>query len=322
MVASISSVLGNRACRRHCAICLIVLLLVCAALPRPAAASELITNGGFETGSFSGWTVTNVVTNIWFNWSVTSANCSACVNQWTNGTSPHSGNFDAWNGWAAGNPVPDAYRLRQDLTIPNNPGEYVRLVFWDRLQWDLQSYTTPTGSTLPQYRIVNVLNPSNNAVIQELDRFTVPAYSRGPMMLGAGQGWNQHIFNLTAYKGQTIRLEFMCTIAQNTIGPGFCEFDDISVTNFTPTAAEVSVGGRVVTAYGIGISNVFVSMTDSFGVTRTAVTGSLGYYSFSDVPVGQTYTISVSSKRYEFANPVQAITVQNAIDNVDFVASY
>ena len=112
----------------------------------------------------------------------------------------------------------------------------------------------------------------------------------------------------------------MCTVAQNTIGPGFCEFDDISVTNFTPTAAEVSVGGRVLTASGNGIRNVVVSMTDATGNTRTAVSGAFGYYSFADVPVGQTYIMSVSSKRYEFLDPIRAITVDDAIDNVDFIA--
>lgn len=298
----------------------VLLFVVLVVPPRPAIASELITNGGFETGNFTGWTITNVTSNIWFNWSVTGPNCAGCATQWTTSTSPRSGGFDAWNGWAASNPVPDAYRLRQDITIPNNPGEYVRLVYWDRLQWDLQTFATQAQSTLPQFRVVSVLNPSNNAVLQELDRFTAPAWSRGPFNLLAGQGWNQHIFSLTAYKGQTIRLEFMCTVAQNTIGPGVCEFDDISVTNFIPTAAEVSVGGRVLTANGNGIRNVVVSITDPAGNTRTAVTGAFGYYSFADVPVGQTYIMSVSSKRYEFLEPTRAITVVDALDNVNFIA--
>ena len=297
-----------------------LLLVLFAASPRPAVAAELVTNGGFETGNFTGWTVTNVVGNIWFNWTISGPNCAGCASQWTNGTSPHSGNFDAWNGWAAGNPVPDAYRLRHDITIPNNPNEYVRLVFWDRLQWDLQTFTTPAQSTLPQFRIVNVLNPANNAVLQELDRFTAPAFSRGPMLLQPGQGWNQHIFSLTAYKGQTIRLEFVCTVAQNTIGPGFCEFDDISVTNFIPTSVNVSVGGRVLSAYGSGISNAVLSMTDSTGNIRRAVTSPFGYYSFVDVPTGHTYTLSVSDKRYNFTEPVRAVTVNGALDNVDFIA--
>lgn len=296
------------------------LFVVLATPVRPTAASELITNGGFETGNFTGWTITNVVSNIWFNWSVTGPNCSFCLNQWTNSTSPHTGNFDAWNGWAAGNPVPDAYRLRQNITVPNNPGEYVRLVWWDRLQWDLKSFSTSTASTLPQFRIVNVLNPTTNAVLQELDRFTAPAFSQGPSNLMLGQGWNQHIVSLTAYKGQTIRLEFMCTIAQNTIGPGVCEFDDISVTNFVPTSANVTVSGRALSSSGTGISNVYVTLTEPTGNIRTAVTNSFGYYFFEEVPTGQTYTFSVSSKRYNFVNPIQVVTVNDPLNNVDFNA--
>ncbi len=140
------------------------------------SAVELVTNGGFESGNFTGWTATNVTTNVWFNWNVTATTCNPCLDAWTNSTSPHSGSFSAWNGWAAGNPVPDAYRLRQTITIPNNPNDLVSLRWWDRLQWNL---AFQAGSTLPQFMIVNVLNSSTNAVLAEKYRLTAPGREPG-----------------------------------------------------------------------------------------------------------------------------------------------
>ncbi len=279
------------------------------------SAAELVTNGGFESG-FTGWTAVNVTSNVWFNWNVTAASSSGNVSNWTNGTSPRTGTRSAWNGWAAGNPVPDAYRLRQDITIPNNPNENIVFRWYDRLQWDLVTFSV---TTLPQYRIVNILNPANNAVLQEIHRFTAPAASRGPLLLPAGQ-WTPYNFNLNAYKGQTIRLEFVCTIAQNTAGPGYCEFDDISVQNLVVLAAEVSVGGQIKSANGNGIRNVAVSLTTANGQTHIVKTNAFGYYNFQGIEVGQTVTLTVNSKRYTFANPTRIVSVSENVGDIDWTA--
>ncbi|MCQ8130731.1 hypothetical protein [Methylomonas rivi] len=41
-------------------------LLMVIALQSQAATTQYITNGGFETGDFSGWTVTNIVAALKF----------------------------------------------------------------------------------------------------------------------------------------------------------------------------------------------------------------------------------------------------------------
>lgn len=83
--------------------------------------------------------------------------------------------------------------------------------------------------------------------------------------------------------------------------------------------ANVSVSGRVLRANGNGISYGFISLTDSAGNTRIARTNPFGYYRFSNVPTG-TAVISVSSKRYTFANPTQTINLTNSRSDVDFTA--
>jgi hypothetical protein len=108
------------------------------------------------------------------------------------------------------------------------------------------------------------------------------------------------------------------------VPPGPSDAYTLSVTGATqpngPTAAHVSVGGRVVNAIGRGIYGVRVSIAGSTGETRTAMTNPFGYYSFDDVEVGQGYTLQVSDKRYQFTNPTQFITVFDAVEDLNFVA--
>lgn len=86
-----------------------------------------------------------------------------------------------------------------------------------------------------------------------------------------------------------------------------------------PTAAAVSVSGRILNADGAGVRNAIVTLTDQNGVTRRMLTGSFGYYRFEDVQSGGTYVGAVSSKRYQFAP--RTIVVSDEVSDFDFVAN-
>ncbi len=81
-----------------------------------------------------------------------------------------------------------------------------------------------------------------------------------------------------------------------------------------PTA---TVGGRVFTPNGLPLRNAVVTITDSENVRRTATTSSFGVYSFDNVRTGETYTLSVASKRYRFAPKVESFS--GNVSNADFV---
>jgi hypothetical protein len=85
-----------------------------------------------------------------------------------------------------------------------------------------------------------------------------------------------------------------------------------------PTAASVSVGGRVTVNGGKGLANARVYLTNADGSTRTAITNNFGYYNFEDVGAGATYTINVVSKRFTFAP--QVVNVSEQITNLNFTA--
>ena len=83
-----------------------------------------------------------------------------------------------------------------------------------------------------------------------------------------------------------------------------------------PTAAGVSVTGRVLSGYGRAVSRAIVALTDENGETRTATTNSLGYYRFDDVTAGQIVTINVTAKGWTYEPRV--INLSESISDVDF----
>jgi Carboxypeptidase regulatory-like domain len=87
--------------------------------------------------------------------------------------------------------------------------------------------------------------------------------------------------------------------------------------NLSPTSANVSVSGRVLSPTGLGVRGAVVTMTGPNGIERRAVTGSFGYYSFDDVAVGDTYLMTASSKQYQFAPRV--LSVPDELANVDLI---
>jgi hypothetical protein len=87
-----------------------------------------------------------------------------------------------------------------------------------------------------------------------------------------------------------------------------------------PTAATVSVSGRVMTAGGGSITNARLTLTDSQGNVRTTTTDSSGYYHFDDVQAGQTYILSATGKRYSFSQPLQVLNIKEEANQVNFIA--
>ena len=90
-------------------------------------------------------------------------------------------------------------------------------------------------------------------------------------------------------------------------------FFDVSNTNFTisaPTAAGVSISGRVLTEGGRrrGLRNAVVRLIKADGETVMRRTSSFGRYRFDNIEAGQTVIISIVSKRYQFAPQVVNVT--------------
>ena len=93
--------------------------------------------------------------------------------------------------------------------------------------------------------------------------------------------------------------------------------------SLSPTAAHVSVSGRVKRASGDGIRGVTVTLIGpTTGESRTYLTSSMGHFVFEDLEVGATYMVSVSHTKYGFAEPSRSFLLLDDLTDLDFVAAW
>jgi hypothetical protein len=103
--------------------------------------------------------------------------------------------------------------------------------------------------------------------------------------------------------------------------PGVSDFSQWGAGQLAPTAANASIEGRVVSGEGLGIRNATVMVAGGgLAEPRYVQTGQLGFFRFDDLPVGETYVVSVISRRFTFTIPSRAVTLDDNVTGFDFEA--
>ncbi len=138
--------------------------------------------------------------------------------------------------------------------------------------------------------------------------FNVPALSS--MNFG-----NYRIYHLEG--GNWVNRTDAANVYPTICSDNLTSLSPFAIVNAAPTAAAVSVGGRV-SVNGRGVMRARVSMTDGKGQIRTVITNAFGYYRFTEVEVGQIYIVSVSHKQYQFAP--QVVSVSEELTELNFTA--
>ena len=93
-------------------------------------------------------------------------------------------------------------------------------------------------------------------------------------------------------------------------------------SNLVPSAAPASISGRTVDSFGNGIGNTRVTVTNAeTGETFYALTNPFGYYTIEGPTVGSFYIMTVSNKRYTFADNTRTFTLNEDLAGIDFVAN-
>lgn len=89
-----------------------------------------------------------------------------------------------------------------------------------------------------------------------------------------------------------------------------------------PTAGDATVAGRVVRNDGRALRNIRVILRNATdGSARVALTNSFGYFVFGEVEVGDFYTLSIQSKRYEFPNSPYSFNLGEDFADINFVGT-
>jgi hypothetical protein len=104
--------------------------------------------------------------------------------------------------------------------------------------------------------------------------------------------------------------------------------DSGSIANWTllietlsPSAAGVTISGRVVNSIGTGIGRTSVTLTGgTLEHPLHAISNPFGYYRFADVPAGSTYIVSVVHKQYLFGQPERVVSAVDDVADLYFVA--
>lgn len=96
----------------------------------------------------------------------------------------------------------------------------------------------------------------------------------------------------------------------------------LTIESSAPTAAGAAISGRVATPEGYGLSKVTVKLLGgNLSETVVAVTDPQGFYRFENIASGQTYVLTVSSRRFRFPDPVRVINLSDDLAELDFISS-
>lgn len=103
---------------------------------------------------------------------------------------------------------------------------------------------------------------------------------------------------------------------------GVTNFSEWAAGNIIRTASAATLSGRVITAEGNGIKNAAVILTGGTLTQPMIVkTGSFGRFSFENLQTGQSYIVTVDSKRYIFDTTTRVVNLDSSITDIDFVST-
>ena len=182
------------------------------------APSELLVNGSFESGDFTGWT-TVTTAGPFRPWRVSPAADPLSGGFGMLQTQPQDGAFVAWNGFDGAGPM--EFQMYQDVTI--SAGSTATLSWMDRVQWN---FTLGAPVTVPRLYDVEIRDPGTNAILQNVFSFSTGTQATNPT---GNTNWQAHSVDVSAFAGQTVRIFFREQVPQAFTGPGQVEIDAVSL---------------------------------------------------------------------------------------------
>lgn len=172
----------------------------------------------------------------------------------------------------------------------------------------------PAGTTQGSARAVN---SSGWAVGTASSAFAIPFLYDGSTtyrladLIPQGTGWDLSTNTSSSALGIS---EGNIIIGTGVLNGVVKAYAMVPVTN-------TSISGRVLTAEGAGIRNAIVTISSPTLPAPVSVnTGSFGSYSFGGLQIGVNYSITVTARRFSFAQPTRAVTPSTNVTGIDFTA--
>lgn len=175
---------------------------------------ELITNGSFETGDFTGWDANDLA--IPFHpLNVRQAGVSPGFGSFV--TSPTNGMFVASHGFDGGGP--GTIEISQEVSIPS--GFNAQLTFDWRAGWSfITSFAAPRTFDLVIKDAI-----SDTVILQQ--SLLVADVIEDQVLLDTGP--NSESVDLTSFAGKSIRVMFVVFVPESFTGPAHMQLDNVSL---------------------------------------------------------------------------------------------
>nr|MBX2828940.1 HYR domain-containing protein [Flavobacteriaceae bacterium] len=255
---------------------------------------DIIQNGSFETGDFTGWTAIDNP-NPFVPWGVYPDNDGG---GFFTPALPTDGALLAGNGFdgESGEAV-----IYQDVSI--DAGAVSAMLSWDEnIDYDLASFCTGCQDRIYE---VQVRDLSDN-VLETLVQIIATAGN-----IDSDNTWVSQTADLAAYAGQDVRIAFWQNIPDNFSGPAKFALDNVRLNVETLSSAPLVVE---LDANGMATVNAadLVSVTDncgSFTVELNGVTTTMG--SLYAMEAGFTGTTTDNIARYGYDSATDDITLED-----------
>ncbi len=174
------------------------------------------------------------------------------------------------------------------------------------------------GKTVGTFTLPNE-NPPRSQIINNLVEGNLRLYVEHTVdgLVATEFGSNKWTFLWTAPSESVGEIVFYAAgNAANGDGSPSGDFIYTTTAAIGPGPAIISISGRIFTSTGLGLRSASVRLVNQDTIV-TVLTNALGYYSFTDVAAGQTYQMTVFSKRYRFAS--RTISPDTDLTEVDFI---
>jgi len=237
----------------------------CLGLTQTAKAAEVLVNGSFESGDFSGWNLDNPGSDNCFTpWQVTATNTVACgVGTITPVGSPIDGTYAAYSAWDG---IPSTRTISQTFFVENGVLTGASLAWSESYSWNADP---AFNGTLPRTLTVALYDDTNTLI------GTVSAESILPGTSGFVD-WTAFNIDVQAMlagqAGRNVTLVFTTVVPELFKGPAVLALDNISldlqylctfgsgddlcaITSTSPTNVVVDAGAGVDTLQVGGAAN-------------------------------------------------------------------
>lgn len=232
-------------------------------------AAEVLVNGSFETGDFTGWSVDNFGTDFCMTpWVVASSNTIQCPTPTGPVTGPVAGTraiYSAWDGTGS------TRRIRQTFTVESGGLTVGNLSWYESYAWNMAG-TLPRTMSVSFYDDTDTLigTVSTSTILPSTSGFVDwTQFNVGVQALLAGQA------------GRQVTLEIYQDVPEVFTGPAVAAFDGFSLD--LQYLCSVTGGGDTCVLTGAPPSGIIV---DGIGGTDTLQLSGASNFSFDVSTIG------------------------------------